>query len=265
MKKMYAIRDYSPSCGNNQSMLIWKGLISDPDFSSDIQTVAATMHNGTSRWCTNCTCDLAPKITVLSLGDELRVTPFRWPKAPNETDALFVSWAQKKVGSSAVIGCRSWHECHYLASFPNRSQLAGETGGVAARWYYSQTFMHDSGIAQFKEVTEALHASLPNVKVGMNQSPITPPTISTYTGNPVHSMIRCFREGCLTLPWSEDWIWQSALGSQQMFTLTVDVMRAGMTRYPKSAHPHYDFDPMQPTQRKVFLPPASGPAMMLYV
>ena len=51
-----------------------------------------------------------------------------------------------------------------------------------------------------------------------------------------------------------------------MFTLTVDVMRAGMTRYPKPAHPHYDFDPTQPTQRKVFQPPAGpGPAMMLYV
>ena len=205
MKKMYAIRDYTPSCGNNQSMLLWKGLVANPEFRSAIQTVAATMQNGTSVWCANCTCDLRREITVLSLGDELRVAPDRWPKALNETDALFVRWAQQRVGvgSPSAVGCHSWLECHYLASFPNRSQLIAETGG-AARWYYSQTFMHDSGIAQFKEVTEALHASLPNVKVGINQSPITPPTTATYTGNPVHSMIRCFREGCLTLPWSED-------------------------------------------------------------
>jgi hypothetical protein len=204
MKKMYAIRDYTPSCDNNQSMLIWKGLVIDPEFNSAIHTAAEMLQNGTSIWCTNCTCNLAPKITVLSLGDELRVSPFRWPSAPNETDALFVSWAQKLVGvgSPAAVGCRSWTECHYLASFPNRSQLTAT--GHAARWYYSQKFRHDSGIAQFKEVTAALHASFPNVKVGMNQSPITPPTTATYTGNPVHSMIRCFREGCLTLPWSED-------------------------------------------------------------
>ena len=87
----------------------------------------------------------------------------------------------------------------------------------------------------------------------------------------------------MTLPWSEDWIWQSALGSkcsrslcvffpltrsdctgQQMFTLTVDVMRAGMTRYPKTA-PGYVYDAARPAHRVPHLPSAPGPAMMLYV
>ena len=67
--------------------------------------------------------------------------------------------------------------------------------------YYSQRFTHDAGISQFKQVTDTLRKHLPSVRVGMNQSPVTPPSIATYTGNPVHSMIRCFREGCMDLPW----------------------------------------------------------------
>jgi hypothetical protein len=49
MKKQFAIRGYSPTCDNNESLLIWKGLVADPDFSTAIETAAATMRNGTSR------------------------------------------------------------------------------------------------------------------------------------------------------------------------------------------------------------------------
>lgn len=40
--------------------------------------------------------------------------------------------------------------------------------------------------------------------------------------------IRTFREGALTLPWGEDWIWQTPVGSQQMMTLSIDAMRSGV-------------------------------------
>jgi len=49
-----------------------------------------------------------------------------------------------------------------------------------------------------------------------------------------------------------------------MFTLTVDVMRAGMTRYPRTA-PGYVYDAARAAQRVPHLPSAPGPAMMLYV
>ena len=35
----------------------------------------------------------------------------------------------------------------------------------------------------------------------------------------------------MTLPWSEDWAWQSPLGSQQMTTLLIDVMRSSVTKH----------------------------------
>jgi hypothetical protein len=240
MKAMFAIRDYSPSCSNNQSMLIWKGLVSSSTYEEDIQTAAEQMANGTFLRCgsfADCSsCDLRQKMTAMSLGDELRVTPFRW--IANETNGLFTAWLQQQgVSDPSTLGCSSWTACPYWSGpYPNASEMVKP--GVPEQWYYSQVrkwsasphlysnwsccqdrlgtnickttskntvcsqrFMHDAGIAQFKQVTDALHKHLPFVRVGMNQSPITPPTTSTYTGNPVHSMIRCFREGCLDLPW----------------------------------------------------------------
>jgi hypothetical protein len=50
-----------------------------------------------------------------------------------------------------------------------------------------------------------------------------------------------------------------------MFTMTVDVMRAGMTRYPNKTHSSYFQDVQQPARRVPHLPSAPGPALMLYV
>ena len=135
----------------------------------------------------------------MSLGDELRVMPYRW--TANATNKLFIEWLQQNnVSSPSMLGCSSWAACAYWnGPFPNASTMADPS--VPARWYYSQRFAHDAGISQFKQVTDTLRKHLPSVRAGMNQSPVTPPSISTYTGNPVHSMIRCFREGCLDLPW----------------------------------------------------------------
>jgi hypothetical protein len=47
--------------------------------------------------------------------------------------------------------------------------------------------------------------------------------------------------------------------------MTVDVMRAGMTRYPNKTHSSYFQDVQQPARRVPHLPSAPGPALMLYV
>jgi hypothetical protein len=39
--------------------------------------------------------------------------------------------------------------------------------------------------------------------------------------------VTAFRRGALTLPWGEDYTWQSPIGSQQMTTLLLDMFRAG--------------------------------------
>jgi hypothetical protein len=40
--------------------------------------------------------------------------------------------------------------------------------------------------------------------------------------------IDVFRKKALTIPWSEDWIWQSPVGTQQMMQLSIDAMRSGI-------------------------------------
>jgi hypothetical protein len=40
--------------------------------------------------------------------------------------------------------------------------------------------------------------------------------------------IRVFREEALTLPWGEDWVWQSPIGTQQMMTMSIDAFRSGV-------------------------------------
>jgi hypothetical protein len=68
---------------------------------------------------------------------------------------------------------------------------------------------------------------------------------SVRKGRPIQIQIQkngqflCNREGGATLPWSEDWAWQSPMGSQQMVTLLIDVMRSAVTK-------HAEFDREQP-------------------
>ena len=50
---------------------------------------------------------------------------------------------------------------------------------------------------------------------------------NSYVGN-YRQFIKPFRQGVLTLPWAEDWVWQSPLLSQQGVTLLFDVFRSGM-------------------------------------
>ena len=51
-----------------------------------------------------------------------------------------------------------------------------------------------------------------------------------YMGE-TYQWLTLFRKGGATLPWSEDWAWMSPLGSQQMVTLMLDVMRSSMIKH----------------------------------
>ena len=57
-------------------------------------------------------------------------------------------------------------------------------------------------------------------------------TQQNYLGE-TYQWLSLFREGGATLPWSEDWAWQTPIGSQQMVTLLIDVMRSSVTEHAK--------------------------------
>ena len=66
---------------------------------------------------------------------------------------------------------------------------------------------------RYKNITAPIQAAWPNAGIGFNQ-----PTPFTSVANcaPVHQWIRAYREGVMSLPWTEDWAWATPLGTQQM-------------------------------------------------
>ena len=102
--------------------------------------------------------------------------------------------------------------------------------GSAARYWYSNQFADQYGLDALATATALLTKYLKNANIGANFSPLTydPSAYTTaaylYT---VNKGVRAFRSGALTLPWGEDYSWQTPIGSQQMTTLLLDFFRAG--------------------------------------
>ena len=65
-----------------------------------------------------------------------------------------------------------------------------------------------------------------------------------YIGQ-THHWISLFREGGMTMPWGEDYIWQVPVGTQQMNFLMLDMFRAGI-KGKKDAKIHYYVMPHTP-------------------
>jgi hypothetical protein len=95
-----------------------------------------------------------------------------------------------------------------------------------------------AGIARYKAITDTIKSILPRALVGANYSPtgyaIGPADGQSYCHaylGIVYQWIELFRKGGMTMPWSEDWTWQTPLASQQVTGLMVDALRAGVTTY----------------------------------
>ena len=142
---------------------------------------------------------------------------------------------------------------------------------------------------KWRNITQTIQAALPNAEIGANMSPLhfffdpregtgIPPAgpdlyyAQMYCPDPFQ-WIRFFREGGATLPWAEDWQWSTPIGSQQMVTLMVDMLRAGVTKYPAVPDAD-DEDPMEdedaghvarPYTRAPNPPPQVGPPLLMYV
>ena len=132
----------------------------------------------------------------------------------------------------------------------NSSIAYAVDGPRSKRFYYSKRYATVVGLQFFQKVTKVITAALPNARVGANFSPyefFTDPRdgigyAQLYVPDPFQ-WIRLFRGDAaavgplcaqdkafcgpgLTLPWSEDWAWANPIGSQQMVTMLVDMMRS---------------------------------------
>ena len=82
------------------------------------------------------------------------------------------------------------------------------------------------GLEQFAGATKTIKGLLPHAGVGANFSPQM-----DYVGDSFQ-FVECFRVGCLTMPWSEDYVWSVPLGTQQMMGIRLDMFRAGLRHKP---------------------------------
>ncbi|MEX0712564.1 MAG: hypothetical protein WD278_09455, partial [Pirellulales bacterium] len=154
----------------------------------------------------------ADQIAVVSLGDEIGL-----PAPPAGDDAGFRAWLG---GQNVPAGT----DPSTLSYDPDPKAA----GGNPVQFYLSRRYARHYGILALKQRTEILQKHLPNAGIGANYSPHHH---HAYLGE-VAQWVTTFREGGMTQPWSEDYIWQLPVGSQQMNFINLDLLRAGMRGKP---------------------------------
>jgi hypothetical protein len=163
----------------------------------------------------------ADKIAVVSLGDEIDLTP---PSAKDQSG--FQNWLRQQGVNAADVDPAAGGDINRITY--NGDQKIAES--QPALFYYSSLYAHYFGIQTQKAITDVLRRSLPNAGIGANYSPHRDPI---YLGQ-VHQWVTMFREGAMTMPWSEDYAWQLPIGSQQMSFFNLDLMRCAVRNNPSA-------------------------------
>jgi hypothetical protein len=173
----------------------------------------------------------ANRIAVVSLGDEIGLAA-----PPAKDHAGFREWLKARNIKPAEIvpGTEDWNKIEY-------SPTPATAKSNPTLFYYSKIYSYRYGINQLKARTDILKKYLPNAGIGANFSPHHK---HMYLGD-THHWISLFREGGMTMPWGEDYIWQVPVGTQQMNFLMVDMFRAGIRGKP-DAKIHYYVMPHTP-------------------
>ena len=166
-----------------------------------------------------------------NLGDEIGLS-----RPPGDDHAGFRMWLQGrglKPSDVDPAAGESWDNVAY-------SPTDGAAKTKPELYYYSRRYLHHYGIQVQKVKTDAALREQPGAMVGANYSPHG----NRYLGE-VHKWVTLFREGGMTMPWSEDYIWQLPMGTQQMNFINLDLFRAGLKGKP-DAMIHYYVMPHAP-------------------
>ncbi|MCX7705189.1 MAG: beta-galactosidase trimerization domain-containing protein [bacterium] len=171
--------------------------------------------------CQNLSPDQRKNIRVVSLGDEIQL-PVPDAKAAREGFAEYLK--SQKVNPQDIEPSGDWSKIIY-----NPDPKIKETN--PALFYWSKRFRNYYGIQKTKELTDVLRKYLPNAGIGANFSPHHGGYAHSYLGE-VFQWINCFREDGLTMPWSEDYIWQIPVGSPQMNEINLDMFLCAIRGKP---------------------------------
>lgn len=159
--------------------------------------------------------DKAGKIGSISLGDEIGLA------VPPATDhAGFRAWLKTQKIKASDLDLDAGDDIDKLMYSPAPETAKSKPG----LYYFSKLYAHRYGINQLKERTDILKKHMPNAGIGANFSPHGQPMFLGST----HHWVSLFREGGMTMPWGEDYIFQVPVGSPQVNFLMVDLFRAGI-------------------------------------
>ena len=167
--------------------------------------------------------DAKKDIAVVSLGDEIGL-PRPGGGAPNEGFRAFLKAKGLAPQDIDPAAGDDWQKIVYNPD----ANLQKSNPGV---YYWSQRYLHHYGIDAIKERTDIVQEYLPNAHIGANFSPHHGGARHSYLGE-VFKWVNCFRRDGMTMPWSEDYIWQVPMGTQQMNGINLDLFRAGLRGKP---------------------------------
>ncbi len=161
--------------------------------------------------------DTAENIAIVSVGDEIKLQP---PK--DDDNAGFRQWLQHQEMKPSDVTKDAGDDWQQIRYDPKSTD--------PRLFFFAQRYRHDYGIDRLKARTALIRTYLPHAAVGANFSPHHG---ASYLGE-THKWVRLFREGALTMPWSEDFIWQVPVGSPQMNTISLDQFRAALKGKPRA-------------------------------
>lgn len=161
----------------------------------------------------------AEKIAIVSLGDEITL-----PAPSGDAHEPFRAWLKQRGVKPADIN-PGWGDDWANVLWSPAPEAAKTNPPL---YYYSRLYQNHFGIAQQKALTDAVKESLPHALIGANFSPHH----GHYYLGETFSWVTLFRERGMTMPWTEDYVWQVPVGSQQMSFICLDVFRAGVKDQP---------------------------------
>lgn len=166
-----------------------------------------------------------PYLKVISMGDEIHLSgptagegtnnafrEYLKTKGVNTWDVLLPDPGHKKMGPDAL-----WNLVTYKTD-------THETN--PSLYYWAMRYRYQYGVDRLKERVDILEKELPEgVLIGANYSPHT-----NYKPN-YFQWIDVFRQRAMTMPWSEDYLWQIPVTSQQVIGYIVSALRAGARKH----------------------------------
>lgn len=167
--------------------------------------------------------DRAAQIRVVSMGDEIGLAAPTGAAAGPE----FHSWLKSQNVTPEQLepsAGADWSKVVFTVD-PKAKEAK------PALYYWSMRYRYHFGIQNIKQRTDILRKHLPNARIGANFSPHHGGAAHAYLGE-TFQWVSCFRDEGLTLPWSEDYVWQVPVGSPQMNEISLDLARAGLRGKP---------------------------------